>query len=206
MNDKQQKAVTWAVILALVVAVGWLGVQQQGDDIIERKAKTKFASVIIDHDLDVDGTLNADDFDIDLSAEFEIDGGLVDIGGGTGGTADGDNDLLVAGDLEVDTSLVVDGLTLPSFADLTVTDGYTLTAAYTTYALDSAGAVTITLAATGTEGQYLTLIGDDANDIIIADTNIRTSTGNALTINQYDVVMFVFQDSEWLELLLITDS
>jgi hypothetical protein len=36
-------------------------------------------------------------------------GGLVDIGGGTGGTADGDNDLLVAADAEVDGILRVDG-------------------------------------------------------------------------------------------------
>ena len=104
-------------------------------------------------------------------------------------------------------AVTLQGLLLSSFADLTVTDGYTLTAAYTTYALDTAGAVTITLAATGQEGQLLVLINDDANATIIADTNVRTSTGAAITLaGAYDTIAFVFQDSEWLELFTIANS
>lgn len=91
---------------------------------------------------------------------------------------------------------------LPSFNNITITNGYTLTPTSNVYALDSAGAVTMTLAASATEGQSLTLIGDDANTITIADTNIRTTTGAALTLGQYDVIVFVYQDSEWLEVSL----
>jgi hypothetical protein len=60
--------------------------------------------------------------------------------------------------------------------------------------------VTVTLNATGTEGQLLVLIGDDANDITIADSNVRTNDGNAQVLNVYDVIMWVYQDNEWLEI------
>ncbi len=234
---------------------------------------------------------------------LSISGGLTDVGGGTGALANGDNDLLVAGDFEVDIDANIDGdlivagsggmdisggditmendetlsndtngiitatvdasgwfvistgnlvvgtpataslalngldayvegtleadglarldggvdvigdltisngLFLPSFDDLTVNDGDWITpTTLTVYALDSGGAVTITLGACSNEGQFLYLIGDDANDIIINDTNVRTSDGNAVTINQWDIVAWVCQDVEWLELFTITNS
>jgi hypothetical protein len=164
------------------------------------------------------------DIDVGSVSGLTIDGGLTDIGGGSCSVADGDNDLCVAGVVEIDdeleldgaldadstaniagattlgSSLTVGGLLYPSFADETITDGETLTPTVTVYALDSAGAVTMTLAASGTEGQLLILIGDDANDITIADTNIRTNDGNAQVLNQYDVLMLVYQDSEWIEI------
>lgn len=99
------------------------------------------------------------------------------------------------------------GAFTPSFANLTVTDGYTLTPAYTTYALDTAGAVTITLAASANEGQLLILINDDANATIIADTNLRSSDGAAITLaGAYDIAIFVYQDSEWLLLATTANS
>ncbi len=94
------------------------------------------------------------------------------------------------------------GLLKPGFVNVTVTNGLVITPAYTIYALDSTGAVTLTLAAVGTEGQLIYLIGDDANTVTVADTNIRTSDGNKIAIGQYDTVAFIFQDSEWLELSL----
>lgn len=94
------------------------------------------------------------------------------------------------------------GLLKPGFANVTVTNGLIITPSYTVYAMDSAGAVTITLAAVGTEGQLLYLLGDDANTVKIADTNIRTTDGNAINVGQYDAVAFIYQDSEWLELSL----
>ncbi len=64
----------------------------------------------VDTALDVDGATTLDDVDIDLAAEMNIDGELVCIGAtGDGGTADGDNDLIVKGDMEVDETLDVDG-------------------------------------------------------------------------------------------------
>jgi hypothetical protein len=96
---------------------------------------------------------------------------------------------------------------LISFTDLTVSDGQTITPTYTVYALDTSGAVTITLAASAQEGQLLYLINDDANATLIADTNIRTSDGNAVTMaGAYDVTVWVYQDSEWLLLLAIANS
>jgi hypothetical protein len=152
------------------------------------------------------------DYAADFDAAVTIDGGLTDIGGGSYATADGDNDLGVAGDAEVDGALDVDGTAnvagavtfqgafYSSFTDLAVSNGDTITPTYTTYALDSSGAVTVTLAASAQEGQLLVLIGDDANDITVADTNIRTNDGNAQVLNQYDVLMLVYQDSEWIEI------
>lgn len=102
--------------------------------------------------------------------------------------------------------LDIGGLLQPSFADETITDGETLTPTVTVYALDSASAVTMTLAASADEGQLLILIGDDANNVLIADTNLRSSTGGALTLNQYDVAFFVYQDNEWIEIALLTNS
>lgn len=104
------------------------------------------------------------------------------------------------------SDLALTGLFKPGFANVTVTNGLVITPAYTVYALDSAGAVTLTLGASASEGQLLYLIGDDANNVTVADTNIRTSTGNALVIGQYDVAAFVYQDSEWIELLLLANQ
>src|SRR3990167_363062 len=47
----------------------------------------------------------------DLNSSVNIDGGLTDIGTGSYSVANGDNDLGVAGDLEVDNILKVDGAT-----------------------------------------------------------------------------------------------
>lgn len=49
------------------------------------------------------------DIDVGSVSGVAIDGGLVDIGGGSYATADGDNDLGVAGDAEIDGALDVDG-------------------------------------------------------------------------------------------------
>lgn len=122
-------------------------------------------------------------------------------------------DLTVTGAVDADSTanfagaVTFQGLFYSSFANLTVTDGYTLTPAYTTYALDTASAVTITLDAVAAEGQLLILINDDANATIIADTNVRSSDGNAITLaGAYDVVIFVYQDSEWLEIAKSANS
>lgn len=94
-----------------------------------------------------------------------------------------------------------------SFADLALTDGDTITPTYTVYALDTSGAVTITLAASANEGQLLILINDDANATIIADTNVRTNSGAALTMaGANDIIVFIYQDAEWNELLSIANS
>lgn len=66
-------------------------------------------NVDIADDMDVDGTTNLDDVDIDLSAALNIDGHVVNIGGGTPDVAAADNDLYVTADLEVDGEAEFDG-------------------------------------------------------------------------------------------------
>jgi len=177
--------------------------------------------------------LNIDDGNVDIADALDVDGAVtfnstLDVDGnvssGTGAFTITD-DLVVTGASNLrgalsnstgavtvtDSLYVTDtgtfaGLLLGGFANETITDGEWLTATVMVYALDSGGNVTMTLGAVGSEGQTLTLIGDDANTITIADTNIRTSDGNAITLGQYDVAMFVYQDSEWLELLKIANQ
>lgn len=108
-------------------------------------------------------------------------------------------DLSATDDAIVSDDLTVGGVFNPGFANLTITNGDTITPAYTVYALDPSVASTVTLAASGTEGQILVLINDDANAVVIADTNIRSSDGNVISLaGAYDTVWFVYQDNEWL--------
>lgn len=66
-------------------------------------------NVSITDDLAVDGTTNLDDVDIDLTASMNIDGHMLDVGTGTCGVADGDNDVCIADVLEVDGEAEFDG-------------------------------------------------------------------------------------------------
>ena len=109
--------------------------------------------------------------------------------------------LTLADDLTITSALF-----LPGYADETITDGETLTPTLTVYAMDSGSAVTVTLPAVGTEGQLLFLIGDDTGPVVIADSDIRTADGNALSVGPYDVVGFVYQDAEWILLFQSNNS
>ena len=143
----------------------------------------------------------------DLQGDVSMDGaldvtGALDVDGATtlNSTLDVDGAISSGTGAVTVTEIAVSGLFYPSFTNITVTNGYTLTASYTVYAMDSASAVTLTLAASASEGQLLILIGDDANNITVADTNIRTNDGAKQVIGQYDVLMLVYQDSEWVEI------
>jgi hypothetical protein len=116
------------------------------------------------------------------------------------------DDATVTGDLAVTGGSTLSGIAVLGSTSLTQTTGQTLTPVSSVYHIDTAGAITMTLAACTTNGQLLIIYGDDANNITINDTNIRTSTGNAIVVAQYDVAMFVCVDTEWVEMLLITDS
>ena len=148
------------------------------------------------------GTTNFDDLELDnltVSDDITISDDLTvtddaSIGG----------DLALVGALTAAGSNTLD-LLIAEQTELTATTT-TVTPTHTFYHLNSAGAVTITLAASATEGQILVLYGDDANTITIADTNIRTSDGNKLTIGQYDIVVMIYDDSEWIELLKLANS
>ena len=97
---------------------------------------------------------------------LSIGGGLTDIGGGSGATADGDDDLLVAGDLEVDNALDVDGAATIA-STLTVEGNVS----------DSGGTLTI--------ADDVLIDGQaDANQLIVQGNG--TQTNNLLTLEQSD--------------------
>jgi hypothetical protein len=109
MTEKQKTWGKYALATVLVLVLGYLGYNYPTpsapapSDVLqpESVSVTQFRSVNVQHNLDVDGTTDTDD--------LTVDGGLVDIGGGSYATADGDNDLGVAADLEVDGATDLDG-------------------------------------------------------------------------------------------------
>lgn len=111
------------------------------------------------------------------------------------------------------TNLVAEDLTLSGAltlgrSDITPTAGQTITpeSNYSMYTINSSGAVSVTLAAPTQAGNVLILYGDDNNTITVNDTNIRTSTGNAVTLGQYDISLWVSTATEWIEVALLADS
>jgi len=115
-------------------------------------------------------------------------------------------DLTVTGALAPNGNVTYSALTIFSSTTITVTDAQTITPTVTIYNLDSAGAVTITLAACTTDGQPLILVGDDANNITINDTNVRTNDGSVQVIGQYDIITWVCIDTEWIEISDVANS
>ncbi len=103
-------------------------------------------------------------------------------------------------DLTVTGAPVLDDTAVNLAADTTITP----TAGF--YHVSATKAVTITLAACSANGQLLFLFGDDNQTVTIADSHIRTTTGSALTLGQYDLVLFACADTEWVELALAADS
>ena len=204
MNEQVKKWLAYAIVIIAVVVAGYLGVSYPlpapptgigaqsiaGEGITTLDSLTLTNDLVVTDDASVTGDLTAGTGTFATGATVTSGGLLITAGGLT--VSSGDADLA--------------GLFQPSFANETITDGEVLTPTVTVYALDTAGAVTMTLAASADEGQLLILIGDDANTITINDTNIRSSDGSTIDVGQYDVVVFVYQDSEWLELLLIADS
>jgi len=188
-------------------------------------------NVDIADDVDIDGTTNLDDVDIDLTTSLNIDGALTDIGSGSYVWADGDNDLGVAGVVEAKgavyayTTLDVTGAstftgTITANADVVVDDvlniddtAYTevgaqaLSPTASFYTLNPASILTITLGTTGVAAGDILILYDAANQQVdIADTNVKTTSGTVLTLGQYDVVMFIFDGSAWIEMFLAADS
>lgn len=201
-----------AQVISQVLLVPDIGTLPNIDyiDPIQSLGTTHITDLVLTEDLQIgDGTP-----DVTLSGEDAYIEGTLEVDGATrlDGAIDANSTLNLAGaatladDLTLGNDLTLGGLLYPSFTNLTVTNGSTLTPTYTIYALDSAAAVTMTLAASGTEGQLLLLIGDDANAVTIADTNIRTNDGNAQVLNAYDALLLVYQDDEWLELTESNDS
>jgi hypothetical protein len=244
------------LVAVLVVGCTWFQARVDPTPVVidaQSVSITKFRSVLIEHDLEVDGTTNLDgtSFDVDVTGAISLDadaasnfntagagidltleseagtlvlkgdeaaatgitidaddaagtgvtiavgssgglnigGGLTDIGGGTGGTADGDNDLLVAADAEVDDTLDVDGdfdLDGDGF-DVDITAGASIDADGATNLSASTGDITI-----DAEAGSLLLIGSeaaadsillDANDTVTSGLDIDVGSVSGLTID-----------------------
>jgi hypothetical protein len=135
-------------------------------------------NVDIDDDVDVNGTTNLDDVDIDLSTSLNIDGHMLDVGTcTTPSTADGDDDVCIAGDLEVDDELELDGA-LDANGNVDIAGATTLTQ------VNAAGGSANPFDYTGTLG-----IMNGSDDFTLFDVNItnadHTSTGN--TVQALDI-------------------
>jgi hypothetical protein len=102
-------------------------------------------------------------------------------------------DLALSGTLDVTGKTTITGPMVLASAAITPATGSTLTAAYTYYIVHTSGAITMTLGTTNAvAGQLLIIYGDDANNIVINDTNLLSSTGGTITVNQYDAAVFIY--------------
>ncbi len=108
-------------------------------------------------------------------------------------------------DLAID-DVTSSGKLIQGSTAITVTNGATITPAYSVYNLSAAGAVTVTLAAPAVTGQVLYLYGDDNQTITVADSNIYSTDGNAVTLGQYDIVEFMSVGSKWVHVAKSADS
>lgn len=115
------------------------------------------------------------------------------------------DDLAVSDDASISGDLTVSGLAVLATSQITATTT-TITPTVSAYHADSAGAVTWTLSACSTNGQLLLVYGDDNNTITIADSSLRSTDGNAVTVGQYDVVLFVCVDTEWVHVAKSANS
>jgi hypothetical protein len=115
--------------------------------------------------------------------------------------------LVLSSDLTVGGNATIAGTTVNTVSSITPANGSTLTVSSAFYQVNSSGNVTITLGTTGAvSGQIVYLYGDDANTVLIADTNVRTSSGGALSLGQYDIAGFIFNGTDWIELFLLANS
>jgi len=180
-------------------------------DVVDIDGAVDFGGQELDLDADNDTSITADtddqiDIEIAGADDFQFTANTFTALAGSAIDTNALDDTS-GGEIAVTAGLDLTGLMQWSFADLAVSDGDTITPTVTVYSLDTSGAVTVTLAASADEGQLLVLINDDANATIIADTNLRSSDGNAITLaGAYDIAVFIYQDSEWLELLNIANS
>lgn len=98
------------------------------------------------------------------------------------------------GDVSVDDTLNLDETAY------TTTGTHTLTPTTTLYELNPSAVATITLdTGSAAKGDLLILVNISANNVVIADSNILTSDGSAVTLGQYDVIVFVYVGSAWYE-------
>jgi hypothetical protein len=206
MTDTQSKWLAWVIVAVAVLVVGYMGVKyplpEPPADDVEVLGMSHLSGLDITGNetdmLVVDQTSTGDivEFQDNDSVVWRLaDGGAVT----AMGAQDFDSTLNVDGSVTLGGSNTLD-LVIFEHTALTATTT-TITPTHTFYSLDTAAAVTITLAASGVEGQLLILINDDANATIIADTNLVSADGSAITMTDADdMAVLIYQDDKWHEI------
>ncbi len=88
----------------------------------------------------------------------------------------------------------------------TSTGAQNLTPTTNWYLIDSGSAVSLTLQDIAVQGTMLCLVNTTANRVEVVDSNVLTSGGTLLHINEDDGACFLFANSIWYELFAFTDS
>lgn len=163
---RKWNVLTIAVMLFVLIALA-IGCDRDGGDPVgvQSVSETRFRSVIIDHNLDVDGTANLDVIDVDGAADFDSS---IDVAGTSNldvvdvdGAADFDSTIDVAGAVTFPAN--VENLYTPSVASV---------------------AITYTAAAGGT-GTVLTIGASEAyviHDVWVETTTNFDATGDDVTL------------------------
>jgi hypothetical protein len=141
-------------------------------------------------------SLNILDGNVDIEDQLNVNG-AVDLDS----TLDVDGNATFNGDVTIDDVLNLDDLAY------TLTGTQTIMPSASFYAMNPGGALTVTLAITNaTAGDILIMVNASAFTVTITDTNILTSDGAAVSLGQYDTIMFIFVGSHWYEISRSADS
>jgi hypothetical protein len=90
---------------------------------------------------------------------------------------------------------------------IATTQTTTLTPANNCYIVNADGVVTYTLAATGVyTGQLLYVANLSTNNVLIADTVLRSHDGALLTLGQYDAALLLFTGTEWYQMVELANQ
>ncbi len=132
---------------------------------------------------------------------LSVDSPAFTVANGTGAIATGST-LSVGSDATLQESLIISQTTITL-----VNGNNNLTVDVSMYTIDASTAASITLTTTGAvPGQVVFFYGQDAQTITFNNTNVKTSSGAAVTIGQFDVIAWLFDGTYWIELLLIANS
>ena len=144
---------------------------------------------------------------------FNLLVGNLKVGNGTPDLTLSTEDAYIEGGLEVDGPVYADGgLNLSLIFNMEPVDyvlcgTQSLTPAASFYTLDPAEALTLTLAVNSANaGDMLFLTNVSTYTVTITDTNLLSSTGNALTMGQDAVAVFIFVGASWYEIALSDNS
>ncbi len=112
-----------------------------------------------------------------------------------------------SGTMTVEGTITGRGLVTTGAISFTLTGAQNLTPAANTYKIDSGGGVTLTLQdIANVNSAVIVIVNTTANRVEIADTNIYTSDGALIHINQHDGVVLLYTNNIYYVLSTFTDS